>query len=510
MNGKKKLDELINEAEFLCETLPDEKQPGCRHLLNQLQAFSEDYLDLRMILNGLSEQFFITDSEENVLFVNNAYSNASKLLPEQLIGKTVTALVEEDHFFKDPIIPKVIKEKKELQEIAYIGEDDSPVFLIGSPIFDSDGSLRYVVSNDYRPEDISNLQYYFARFEEQKTLEKKNAELDYFRQYVNGNKNYCFGDPVMLQIVDLVKSIGNTDVTVLITGESGTGKEVIADLLCQNSNRSNQPFIKVNCAAIPESLIESELFGYEKGSFTGADKNGKMGMMELADKGTLFLDEIGDIPLPLQTKLLRVLQEKKIRRVGGTKEIPVDIRIVAATNRDLQKEVNEGNFRKDLYYRLNVIPIHLPSLRERPKDIRLLIDHFLEKYTSRYHKSVKLSEEAISCLCEYSWPGNIRELKNVLERIVVISSYGVIPMETIQLALGIAPQTTSADTALMISQELPASTPPQDLNLKKAKDSLEKEYIKVALSQYPSKRQAAKSLGIDHSTLVLKCQKYGL
>ena len=505
MNDTKKLHEIIETLTQYVTTLSEREKAPAEQVLSRLQTFADEYIDFGMILNGLNEQFYITDAEEKTLFVNRAYCNAAKLEPDQLIGKTITTIVEKDQYFQDPIIPKIIEEKKPLQVIAKVRAQEDPVCLIGTPIFDDDGKLCYAVSNDYRPEDISGLQFRFAQFEQQKELQKKEAELDYYRSHLTANKNYHFADPVMMQIIDLIKSIGSTDVTVLITGETGTGKEVIADLLYQNSTRREQPFIKVNCAAIPENLLESELFGYEKGAFTGANKNGKIGMMELADKGTLLLDEIGDIPLALQTKLLRALQEKEIRRVGGTKDIAIDIRIIASTNKNLQKEVENGRFREDLYYRLNVIPIQIPALRERPDDVLLLTQRFLEQYNARYRKTVRLEDDAVRSLQKYTWPGNIRELKNILERLVVTNQSGRIEKMQVENALGLL-----SGQPVEPSVSSPDPTAIQDLNLKKAKSHLETEYIKAALKQYPSKRQAAKALGIDHSTLIVKCQKYNL
>ena len=502
MDEKKKLSDLVAELTQYCERLSGKEKEDIKHILIQLRSFSDQFIDFKMILNGLSDQFYITDAAEKTLFVNKAYCKAASLAPEQLIGKTIRTIVEKDHYFQNPIIPKVIEKKKKLQEIAQVQTQKEPVCVIGTPIFNEEGELSYVVSNDYRPEDISGLQYHFARFSEQKELLKKTAEVDYYRQHLSSGKTYLFSDSKMTELVNLVQTISNTDVTVLITGESGTGKEVIADLLHQYSSRSEKPFIKVNCTAIPETLMESELFGYEKGAFTGADKNGKIGMMELADKGTLFLDEIGDIPLSLQAKLLRAIQEKQIRRLGGTKEIDIDIRILAATNRDLKLEVSEGRFREDLYYRLNVIPIHIPALRKRPEDIRNLTFQFLEEFNRRYHKQISLDEDALICMQNYSWPGNIRELKNVMERLVVTHNSGNIDQHSMENLLGIISDRTNT-----LNVPSPAIT---DLNLKNARENLEIEYIKAALDQYISKRKAAKALGIDHSTLVLKCQRYGL
>ncbi|MFI5290290.1 MAG: sigma-54-dependent transcriptional regulator, partial [Polyangia bacterium] len=220
-------------------------------------------------------------------------------------------------------------------------------------------------------------------------------------------------------VFQVIEKVADTPSTVLITGESGTGKELIARALHSNSSRKDGPFIKINCAAIPKTLMESELFGYEKGAFTGA-VGSKPGRFELADQGTLFLDEIGEIPVEMQVKLLRVLQESEFERVGGIKTLKVDVRLVTATNRDLQKEVASGNFREDLFYRLNVVPIHLPPLRERSGDIPLLVEHFVSKFKERLKKQVvRVEDDALAHLVAHSWPGNIRELENVLERSIL-------------------------------------------------------------------------------------------
>ena len=225
----------------------------------------------------------------------------------------------------------------------------------------------------------------------------------------------------MEDTIKLSLRIAAVNTTVLILGESGVGKGLIARFIHENSLRNKGPFIKINCGSIPESLLESELFGYETGAFTGAKREGKPGLVELAHKGTLLLDEIADLPLNLQVKLLQVIQERELTRIGGTKPIRIDIRIIASTNKDIRKMVKQGEFREDLYYRLNVIPITIPPLRERKEDIELLIDFFISHYNKKHNKSISLQEDVIEALLQYCWPGNVRELENLMERLVVTS-----------------------------------------------------------------------------------------
>jgi len=296
--------------------------------------------------------------------------------------------------------------------------------------------------------------------------------------------------PAIEEIRKKIVQIGPTDSTVLITGETGTGKEIIARAIHEASSRKEEPFIAVNVGALPESLAESELFGHEKGSFTGADSR-KIGLFELAGGGTLFLDEIGEMSFSLQVKLLRVLQDRKIRRVGGTRDIPVRARILSATNRNLEERVQKGEFREDLFYRLNVIRISVPPLRERRSDIPLLAEHLLEQIVRRLSSGPrKLSEQALKKLIAYDYPGNVRELENILERAVIFSAGGIIEPEHTELR----------DLKVFVSQ-----SPVEDLQ------SVEKEKIREALERRVGNRtQAARDLGISRRTLLYKIKRYGL
>lgn len=305
------------------------------------------------------------------------------------------------------------------------------------------------------------------------------------------------------QCLSLVERVASTDSTVLITGESGTGKELIARAIHYNSNRANSPFIAINCGAIPSELLESELFGHVKGAFTGAIAN-RAGRFELADEGTLFLDEIGDLEPSLQVKILRALQEKKFEPVGSTKTINVNVRVIAATNVDLEKAVSEGNFREDLYYRLNVIPIHIPALRERKADVPLLLNHFLIHFNKNKSKTITgFSSEAMTALVNYSWPGNIRELENLVERLSILKGFG----EVTPLDLPAKYKSAAACYAETGSIDIPDA----GLDFNNAVDQFENALIIKALEKTGwNKNQAAMLLRLNRTTLVEKMKKKGL
>ncbi|MFQ5451329.1 MAG: sigma-54 interaction domain-containing protein [Nitrospinaceae bacterium] len=324
------------------------------------------------------------------------------------------------------------------------------------------------------------------------------------------------------EVFEVVEKAAGTDSTVMIFGESGTGKELIARALHLNSPRSRKSFIAVNCAAIPHELLESELFGYEKGAFTGAG-NTRVGRMELAHEGTIFLDEIGDMPLTLQVKLLRVLSEREIDRIGGSKSIPIDVRVIAATHCNLEHAVQNGRFREDLYYRLNIIPIFMPPLRERRSDIPLLVEHFLGRFNETKNKICKtISQEAVDILVNYSWPGNIRELANFIERMVVLSSGSVIsPRDLPEKVLGETPKEKWTPLEEPVINERPtemlqnslrksifAGVPDEGMNLKMAVEDFERELILEALEKTDwVKNKAANLLGLNRTTLVEKLKK---
>lgn len=308
----------------------------------------------------------------------------------------------------------------------------------------------------------------------------------------------------LTEIFDIIKKVAPTTTTILITGETGTGKELIANAIHRNSPRKNSPFIKINCSAISGNLIESELFGYEKGAFTGAVSR-KPGRFELAHKGTLFLDEVGDIPGEMQIKLLRVIQDHEFERVGGLQTIKVDVRLVAATNRNLLRDVKEGNFRDDLYYRLNVLPIHLPSLRERKEDISPLTDYFVEKFNKKLVRNIKhIDSRARECFLNYSWPGNIRELENLTERIVLMSRGDSIALEDIPAELKVQ------DEAVAIFRLEDQKKSFKDIIKSKTAEIEKQMIIKVLEECNGNITKAASQLGLSRKGLHLKLIKYNL
>ena len=358
----------------------------------------------------------------------------------------------------------------------YGEEDASLLAAIGEQI-------ALAIENLLAYEEIASLK---ARLEEEKQyLQEEVRSESAFGDVVGGSR-------AILDVLAGVRKVAGTDSTVLVTGETGTGKELIVRAIHDLSRRKDKILVKVNCAALPASVIESELFGHEKGAFTGALAR-KAGRFELAHEGTLFLDEVGDLPLELQTKLLRVLQDGEFERVGGTRTVKVDVRVIAATNRDLERAVAEGTFRADLYYRLNVFPLHLPPLRERLEDVPRLARHFVMRYAARMGKELAApSAEILARLCKYSWPGNVRELQNVIERAVILASKGRLEVE---------------DVAVSPSAAVP---PPEARTL----EEIERRHIVAVLEEtgwrVSGERGAAKILGLKRTTLESRMHKLGI
>jgi len=356
------------------------------------------------------------------------------------------------------------------------------------------GALDYII----KPFDIEELKITVAKGMEKRRLEQENLLLKREMRERYSFENMIGKSRAMQEIFALIEKIAGTDSTVLITGESGTGKEMAARAIHVLSRRSDRPFVSINCAALPENLLESELFGHVKGAFTGAVSD-KKGMFEVAQHGTLFLDEVGEMSPWTQVKLLRALQEKRIRRVGGTEEIAVDVRIIAATNQDLKKRIEEGKFREELYYRLNVISFEMPPLRRRVEDIPLLVNHFLQKYCQQMGKKMKrVSPEAMSLLEMYHWPGNVRELENVIERVVAIED-----RETI------TPASLPPEITMPVKKEETQILFNPGFNLMDHLDDIARKYLRQALMAANwNMRQAASLLGISYRSIRYLMDKY--
>ncbi len=358
-----------------------------------------------------------------------------------------------------------------------------------------------------KPFDQDELILTLKKIEEREQLRSENATLK-----SEIDKQYSFANIIakskaMKDIFETIKRLTKYNTTVLITGQSGTGKELIAKALHHNSPRKDKPFIAINCGAIPETLMESELFGHKKGAFTDASRD-KKGLFEEADGGTLFLDEIGEMPIHLQVKLLRALQEQQIHRVGDEQPVNIDVRVIAATLRNLESDVKEGRFREDLYYRLNVVSLHLPALHERPEDIQVLVEHFMKKYNKRLGLSIKeVGPDALKCLMNYKWRGNIRELENCIERAMVLTESGKIDIdslpESIQKAGGVNTSQSALDSDVSISGDV--------LSIKQHTKALEVQLIHKALKKTKGNRtKAAKLLEISHRALLYKLKEYDL
>jgi len=358
-----------------------------------------------------------------------------------------------------------------------------------------EGALDYLT----KPFQIDEVKLIIKNALERKSLKSENQRLRLALKSKADFTKIIGKSEKMRKVLTLVEKVADNKSNVLITGESGTGKELIARAIHYNSGRRDHHFVTVNCSALPETLLESELFGHMKGSFTGAIAN-KAGLFEVADKGSIFLDEIGETSLAIQVKLLRVLQEREIRRIGGTKDTKVDIRIITATNKDLEKLIEQGTFREDLYYRLDVIPIHLPPLRERPEDIPLLADYFLNKYNQNLEKEIEgFTPEVIRSLCQNEWKGNVRELENVIERAVALTSNNILSSDDFSGSL----------PKLAMTDDVEYAIPDAGLDLEALIEKIEKQILLKALDEcHWVKKDAAERLHLNFRSFRYRLQKY--
>lgn len=452
--------------------------------------------ELDALIAFSSDEILIADREGRILRANRQFEENFGVSLDAVLGKTVDELEKKKIFY--PSVTRLVLDKKEAQTVIQSRRDGRKLLATGTPAFNDDGSVFRVVVNT---RDITKLNSLKQKLEEAELLKNRyQQELVELRQGYLGSSDLVAMSPAMIELVKVAQRIAAVDSTVLLTGESGVGKGMIARFIHSCSPRSSRPFTVVNCGAIPENLLESELFGYAGGAFTGALKEGKIGKLELANEGTLFLDEIADLPLNLQVKLLHVIQEGVISRIGSTREIKLNLRFIAATNRDIAALVEAGKFREDLYFRLDVIPLLVPPLRERREDIRKLTAAFLEKLNRRYQREKSFSGEALSALEHYQWPGNVRELENLIERMMIVAEVDEItPQNLPRYLLG-------GDKKESVLQSVTGDLPP----LKKALDEVEKNLLKKALQRFRTTYAIAEALQIDQSTVVRKLRKHNL
>ncbi len=436
----------------------------------------------RVALDNISEGVFSIDKDGKITTINRVARQMLNCERSKVIGRDVKTLDLPDYAILECLKGKTFDNVKQ-NLITKKGRFQ--FFTSGKPISDSSHHIVGAVE-----------------------IMKDMKEVELLAKYLSQPRQITFSDfigkhPAIQEVIVVGQKIARTDSIVSIRGESGTGKEWFARAIHSESERSGQ-FIAINCAALPESLLESELFGYVGGAFTGAKKEGKAGLFELAHHGTIFLDEIAEMPLNLQAKMLRLLQEHSVRRIGGTKEIPIHIRIITATNKNLEQMVKDRTFREDLYYRINVLPIHLPPLRERAEDILLLVEHFLFQLDSKLNRPTQsISQEALYKLCRHTWPGNIRELRNVIERAAILGEGEHIEVESILFSFEVGRTQQGLQSHGIPA---PATSPSLRANL----DHYEKQIISETLKTSRSIRKAAKILGISHTALLNKLKKHNM
>lgn len=456
------------------------------------EAFKDkNYLKmLEEIIETSYDGIYITDGQANTILINKSYERITGLNRENLIGHNMIELVNTG-IISSSVTLSVLKNNKTITINQHFNTGKSAL-VTGTPFYDENGIISMVVTN---VRDITELETLKEKF-----IKSHNENIKYKSLIEELNKMIASDDYIvaeddeMLNLLLLAKRVAHVDTTVIIYGETGSGKELVAKYIYNNSLRKDKPFIKINCGAIPESLIESEFFGYADGSFTGASKGGRLGIFEVANNGTLLLDEIGELPLSMQVKLLRVLQDGEIEKVGSNKSIKVDVRIIASTNRNLEEMVEKRLFREDLFYRLNVVPIKIAPLRQRRNSIIPTVEYYLKIFNEKYNLNKTISREVYKYLYEYCWPGNVRELKNLIERMTVTSVEDIIYKDDFPKHI------IEKDRFKYKNEEIK--------KLKEAIEMLEKDLIFKSFERHGNVRSAAKELGIDASTFVRKRKKY--
>jgi TyrR family helix-turn-helix protein len=443
------------------------------------------------ILHSLQDDILVTNTDGIILKVSEATGGIYNVKSEDMVGKSVYDL-EKEGIFTPLLTPMVLKEKKKIT-LVQTSKEGKKLLVTGIPVFHENGELVRIVSYSHDVTELLNMKKYLMDMEDE--MERVKSELEILRSRHYYSDGIIATSDEMKRVLQVALQVAEVDVNVLLLGESGVGKSHIAKFIHNKSQRKRGPFIEVNCGAIPESLFEAEFFGYEPGSFTGADRKGKIGLAELAEGGTLFLDEIGELSQSNQVKILKFIQEKQFYRVGGTKQRKVDFRVLAATNRELEKAVEKREFRQDLFFRLNVVPITIPPLRERTSDIITMLDYFVNYFCEKYQRRRTLDEGVVHQLLIQEWKGNVRELMNLIERLIVTSSRQLIEM-------GNLPGQYTKHSGDLSEIDHDGQT------LKHILESVEEQVLKKARHKHKTTTQMAQSLGVSQPSIVRKLKKY--
>lgn len=473
--------------------------PSLAETFEELTDLRNLNLDLETVIENSYDGIYITDREGQTLKVNSAIERITGIPKEYYIGRNVEDLVARGILSKS--VTRKVVEKKRSISFVHVNKKGRETLLTGNPILNPEGEVERVVTNI---RDLTDLKEMQEAVQEANALNQSyRKEIERLKKNVveRGENQPIINSEDMKLLYEMANRIVNVDATVLLLGETGVGKDVLANYIYNHSlRREKGKFVKVNCGAIPPDLLESELFGYDEGAFTGAKKQGKPGMFEIADKGVLFLDEIGELPLDLQVKLLRVIQEQEIQRVGGTTSKKIDVRLIAATNRDLKQMVEAGEFREDLYYRLNVIPISIPPLRKRRDEILPLSYMHLEEMNKKYGTLKKLNGQLKAFLYHYKWPGNVRELFNLLERIVLLNEDDVLGLEHLPAEYKIDQPNNYNEVTKETSQ----------MTLKEVVEQAERKLLEAAVQKYDTTYEIARMLKTSQPTIVRRLEKYNI
>ncbi len=460
---------------------------------NQISRLEQKVQFYEAIISNSNDEIFVTDGHGKVILANPASENNYGVSASNMVGKSVWELEERGAFFP-AVTPLVMKEKKKItinQETA----TGNKLMVTATPVFDNNGAIDIIICNS---RDVTSLEDMRKSYQDMKNKVQHNNSSKANRVKEAENNRLIYSENSSLaELMKMLQRIAKTESTVLLEGNTGTGKDLFAKKIHDLSNRKEKNFLKVNCAALPQELIESELFGYKSGAFTGASYKGKVGQFTLANQGTIFLDEIAEIPMTLQPKLLQVIEEQKFTPIGSKSVENVDVRIIAATNRDLKEMVKNNTFRGDLYYRLCVLSVIIPSLEDRKEDIPLLLDYYLNMFCKKHNRRTEISQNAIRYLVAYDWPGNVRELKHLIEQLIVTANSNQIKLEHLP------PHITSMSNTIDMIKKFPG-----DQTLQAYIETIESELIVNSYQKLKSSYKVARELGISQSSAIRKIRKY--